>query len=113
MIPEDPVWWETFENKLALLAVIVSWLVSIVVGIWKLSKRYTNILHGLDEKVSHTELKAFKTEILEHVEKSSERIKADMAQDKKENRGDHKDILVSLGELNRLFITHIDRLKTK
>ena len=42
------------------------------------------------------ELKAFKSEILDHVEKSSDRIKADMAQDKKENRGDHKDILVSL-----------------
>jgi len=107
----DPTWWLTFDYKLSLVVIVVSALISVVVGIWRLSKRYSEILHGLDEKVSHSELKAFKTGILDHVEKSSDRIKVDMAQDKKENRGDHKDILISLGELNRLFVTHIDRKK--
>ena len=109
----DPAWWQNFDYKLTLLAVIISWLVSIVVGIWRLSRRYTEIIHRLGEKVSHSELKAFKTEILDHVEKSSDRIRAEIAQDRKENRGDHKDLLVSLGELNRLFVTHIDRMVNK
>jgi len=106
----DPVWWQTFDYKLSLAVVVISGLVSVVVGIWRLSKRYTDILHGLDEKVSHNELKEFKTEILEHVEKSSERIKADMNADRKENRSDHKDLLRALSDLNRLLVTHIDRI---
>ena len=109
----DPAWWQTFDYKLSMVVVVISCLISVIVGIWRLSRRYTEIIHGLDEKVSHHELKRFKTEILDHVEKSSDRIKADMAQDKKENRGDHKDILISLGELNRLFVTHIDRMVNK
>ena len=109
----DPAWWQTFDYKLSMVVVVISCLISVIVGIWRLSRRYTEIIHGLDEKVSHHELKAFKTEILDHVEKSSDRIKSDMAQDKKENRGDHKDILISLGELNRLFVTHIDRMVNK
>ena len=105
----DPDWWVTFDYKLTMVVVVVSTLATVVGGIWRLSKRYTQIIHALDSKVSHIEMAQCKTEIVKNIERTGQICRQEISEDRKENRDDHKAILVSLSEMNRLFISHIDK----
>jgi len=105
----DPDWWQTFDYKLTMVVVVVSTLATVVVGVWRLSKRYTQIIHVLESKVSHTEMAECKSDIVKTIEESGQSCNKEIADERKENRDDHKAILVSLAEMNRLFIQHIDK----
>jgi len=105
----DPDWWATFDYKFTMVVVVISTLISVIGGVWRLSRRYTQIIHVLDSKVSHEEMAACKNDIVKTVEKSGHACKQEMIGDRKENRDDHKAILISLSEMNRLFIKHVDK----
>jgi len=108
---EDPIWWVTFDYKLTLLVAVLSALATVVVGVWRLSKRYSRILHDLSGKVSHEEMAECKSEIVKFVSEAGDECRKEMMIDRKENKEDHKDILASVSTMNHLFIQHIDKLK--
>jgi len=108
---EDPEWWLVFDYKLTLAVAVISALISVVVGVWRLSRRYTTIIHELSGKVSHEEMAECKREIVKNIEVAGNECREEMKTDRKLNREDHKDIITGLSTMNHLFIAHIDKMK--
>lgn len=106
---EDPNWWVTFDYKLTLVVVVVSALLFVIGGIWRLSNKYSHIIHELGNKVSHRELSVCKDEIVRSIGESGRICRQEIDADRVENRTDHKSIILSLAEMNRLFVGHIDK----
>jgi len=107
----DPDWWVTFDYKLTMVVAVMSTLMTVVIGVWRLSKRYSRILHDLSSKVSHEEMAECKSEIVKYIEVAGNECREEMETDRKVNREDHKDILTGLSTMNHLFIAHIDKIK--
>jgi hypothetical protein len=92
----DPIWWTTFDYKLALASTVITGLAVVGGGIWRLSRRYTLILNELKNKVSHPEMAACKQEITQYISESNKGLKQELKQEIKDdhddNKNDHKAI---------------------
>jgi len=99
----DPVWWQTFDYKLTLVGVVFTSLGAVAGLLWKMSRKYTEILAELKNKVSHKEMSICKTDITEYIEKSTTELKKEIQDDIKDdndaNRSDHSRIEGSIMHL--------------
>ena len=112
---KDPIWWTDFDYKLSIAGAVITGLVVVSGGIWRLSRRYTLILSELKTKVSHQEMATCKEEITEYVgmanRKLKDELKAEIKADHDDNKADHRQISDQITNQTNLIVSLAEHKK--